>query len=147
MDNSTVVLLNRPIWVAFGEDENDVREIKEIWGFILDERVRKDVVNIDDYLNYLCGVSAWQSQGGECVGGAWISFSGNEYHLKSSYIQDFMKKSRQKMNITYCIFGTRKILDGENDGIYQDEFLVSRTMYQNILEYGSIWDMNEDLNR
>jgi len=144
---SKVVLFNRPVWIVVKETKEG-RDIKEIYGFILQPDVLCDEKGIDDYLDYLCGSSRWSSEGNIVNDDYWSSVLTNEIlHIGTPYISQYMKKSRQQMHVTYLVFDTNKILDKDTVGLYDGEFLTSRELYNNIMEYGSIVDVRNTPNQ
>lgn len=144
---SKVVLFNRPIWVVVEESEES-RDIREIYGFTLDIKGSYDNLSLDDYLDYLCGLSKWCGEGNSIYGNYWTSCLTNEtQHMNTPYISKYMKRSRQQMHLTYLVFDTNKILDKDTNGLYDGHFLTSRELYNNIMEYGSIVDVENTSNK
>ena len=54
------------------------------------------------------------------------------------FIQKYLKRAKQQKYLTYLIFETNKILDNDTKGMLDGEFVISRDLYNNILEYGVI---------
>ena len=141
-----IMIFNRPIWVA--NDEKDIRDIIEIFGCVIpSDSSLKPLYeeNIEDYINYLCGVSKWEQEGNMVDGDLWFStISGETYCLEDPFIQKYMKRARQQMHITYLVFSTNKILDNETKGLQDGVFLISKSLYNSIIEYGVIVDVQNN---
>lgn len=136
--NNTIVLFNRPIWVS--KEDGDIRTLVEIYGFLVNQE-GKDInhKDLEDYLDYLCGTSKWYQHGNSIIDFLWISNSGEErYCFINTYIKNYIKEAREQMHLTYLIFETNKILDKNNPGELDGEFIISRDLYNNIMEYGVI---------
>lgn len=141
-----VVLFNRPIWLV-KDIENGVRNPMEVYGFKLTQYKGEDA--IEDYLDYLCGVAKWEQEGNTYEYGCWIpkDFNDRTYCEHSSNIRRFIRRARQQSFLTYMVFGTNKILDKNTEGMWGGDFIISRDLYNNIMEYGVIVDVqNDDLN-
>ena len=134
-----VVLLNRPLW--FVENYGDIRKLVEVFGFLMPERCDFDAASIDDYLDYLCGVSKWEQEGNSVDDYTWVSnLTGETFDYFNPLIQKYLKRARQQKYLTFLVFETNKILDKETEGVLEGEFIISRKLYNNILEYGVIVD-------
>lgn len=143
MDN-LVVLFNKPIW--FVREDNDIRIVVEVYGYTLPDQTPEQVNEhvIQGYLDYLCGVSKWEQEGNSVKGLDWISnLTGETYDYDDPFVQKIVRRARQQKQITFLVFNTNKILDKDTVGIYDGEFLVSRSLYNNIMEYGVIVDVQK----
>lgn len=139
MDNK-IMIFNRPLW--FTKEEKDIREIIEIWGCIIPAHITPIKKHLDDYLNYLCGVSKWEQEGNSTNGYTWTSnLTGEQYNYFDPFVQKLMKRSRQQMHITYMVFEVKMSLDKDTEGMQEGEFLISRSLYNNIVENGVIVDV------
>ena len=141
MNMDKVVLLNRPLW--FVETGGDVRKLVEVLGFFIPQKCDCDSASLECYLDYLCGVSKWEQAGNsfENNAGTWVSnLTGETFDHFSPFIQKYLKRARQQKYLTYLVFETNKILDRETEGILEGEFIISRGLYNCILEYGTIVD-------
>ena len=143
MDN-LVVLFNKPIW--FVREDNDIRIVVEVYGYTLPDQTPEQVSEhvIQGYLDYLCGVSKWEQEGNSVKGLDWISnLTGETYDYDDPFVQKIVRRAKQQKQITFLVFNTNKILDKDTVGIYDGEFLVSRSLYNNIMEYGVIVDVQK----
>lgn len=132
-----VVLLNRPLW--FVENDGDIRELVEVFGFLMPERCDFDAASINGYLDYLCGVSKWEQEGNSVDDCTWVSnLTGETFDYFDSFIQKYLRRARQQKYLTFLVFETNKILDKDTEGVLEGEFVISRKLYNNILEYGVI---------
>ena len=74
----------------------------------------------------------------------WISnLTGVTYDYDDPFVQKIVRRAKQQKQITFLVFNTNKILDKDTVGIYDGEFLVSRSLYNNIMEYGVIVDVQK----
>ena len=146
--DSRIMIFNKPLWFAY--QETDIRQIVEIWGCILPSHLSPNKVNdeyLEEYLNYLCGVSKWEQEGNSVKGSIWTSnISGETYHYFDPFVQDYIKRSRQQKYLTYLVLETNQTLDKETDGILDGEFLVSRSLYNTIVENGVVVDVKKSPN-
>ena len=137
-----IVLFNRPLW--FVDDDGDIRKIVEIFGFHIPQKCLDlgcDAKDIEGYIEYLCGVSEWEQEGNSVEECTWVSnLTGETYDYFDPFIQQYLKRTRQLKGLTYQVFETDKILDGALDGMMEDEFVISRELYNSIIEYGAIVD-------
>ena len=143
MDN-LVVLFNKPIW--FVREDNDIRKVVEVYGYIIPNQTPEQVSEqvVQGYLDYLCGVSKWEQEGNSVKGLDWISnLTGVTYDYDDPFVQKIVRRAKQQKQITFLVFNTNKILDKDTVGIYDGEFLVSRSLYNNIMEYGVIVDVQK----
>ena len=135
-----VVLLNRPLW--FVDYGGDIRKIVEVFGFLISQKCFEngfDATVIEGYLEYLCGVSKWEQEGNTVDDCTWVSnLTGETYDYFDPFIQKYLKRAKQQKYLTYLIFETNKILDNDTKGMLDGEFVISRDLYNNILEYGVI---------
>lgn len=132
MENTKIVLLNNPIWIVVNKRAG-IRKIIEVWGFKIDfgEYTREDINN---YVAYLLTASKWEQAGGEYdVSTGFIAPTGEAYGDFDEKIEQLKRRS----NITWLLYETRAILDKNTKGMYEN-FLISKQLYDNILEYGSI---------
>lgn len=131
-----VVIFNRPIW-AVKEESLGKRELFEIYGFRIpsntnvdDEKIRTD---IDDYIDYLCGVSQWHSEGNTITsdGEWWINTKDAVIHWsKNKYVKNYLKRSRKQMKVNYRICETCMLESDENTD--NCRFITSKRIYDYI---------------
>lgn len=134
-------MFNKPIWIEL----NDGRVSREldVYGFTLNNvsipYVTKD---IDDYLEYLAGVSKWLLEGNDVDGNWWYSFrTGKEHYMYDYFIKKYIKRARQQMHLSYLIIDTNKAQDTMD--LYDGRFLTNRNIYNNIMEYGAIVNIHK----
>ena len=136
-----VVILNRPLW--FVETGGDIRKLVEVLGFLMPHNCDCDAASLESYLDYLCGVSKWEQEGNSFENNAddctWVSsVTGEAFVFFAPFIQKYLKRARQQKYLTYLVFETNIILDKDTEGILDGEFIISRKLYNDILEYGAI---------
>ncbi len=139
-----IVLLNRPIWVVEKSDkEGDKRNLVELFGFVITQRCIElgcNAEHIDCYLDYICGASKWEQEGNYTDGFTWLSNqNGGTYDIFNPFIQRYLKRARQQKYLTYLVFETD--IEKETEGIVDGEFLISRELYNYIIENGKIIDI------
>lgn len=131
MENTKIVLLNRPIWIVINKRAG-IRKIIEVWGFTINAKELWEDIN--NYVAYLLTASKWEQAGGEYdVSTGFIAPAGEVYGDFDEKIEQLKRRS----NITWLLYETRAILDKNTKGMYEN-FLISKQLYDNILEYGSI---------
>lgn len=97
-------------------------------------------------MDYLCGSSKWEAEGNTVNGCIWVSnLTGDAYDISDPFVVKYMKRARQQMHLTALVFETRKILDAEIEGVLDGEFIISRELYNNIMEYGAVHDLELDV--
>lgn len=138
--NTKVVLFSRPIWLSVKKNRSGIRTIIEILGFIINVHNEFHFYQIEDYIDYLAGSSIWQSAGGDIDILNWISTNGNIYDHRDPLILEFQEKARQDMNVTYRIYETNAVLDEHTKGLFNAHFIVSRELYDKIMNYGAIYE-------
>lgn len=131
-----IALLNRPLW--FVDVDGDIRELVEVFGFLIPERCNYDAACIEGYVDYLCGVSKWEQEGNNFVDEcSWMSnLTGETFDYFDPYIQNYLKRARQQEHLTYLVFETNLNLDKVIEGMQDGEFVISRNLYNYILENG-----------
>lgn len=134
----TVVLLNRPVWIVTGTRKG-VNKISEVLGFKGTSRVNMN--NIEKYLEYLAGASLWFMEGNIVAGNEWITQTGEVYFSQSPYIKDFNESARERLDLSYRVVRTNKILDEKTPGMLEGHFLISWILYDNLMEYGAEVDV------
>ncbi len=141
-----VVLLDKPIWfVIDDEPELGIREILEIWGITVlcpkfENKIdrEKDFTATEEYLEYLCGVSKWQSEGNHYYDDEWLAKTGEVYPPNSYMVREYCRKAKQEKGLAWCQYDTNKNLDDETDGVLGGDFITSKKLADNIREYGKV---------
>lgn len=137
-----VVLFSKPIWLAIEDDENTspIKNIIEILGYRIQPGTDFDKKAIDDYLDYLCGLSQWQQDGN--INDYCFYYKRkpdgdyDRYSITDPEIVSYNVKARKIKNLTHQIYKTNKPL-GESTYGMLNTFILSRDLYDNIKEYGA----------
>jgi len=97
-----IVLFNRPLWINYEVvDESGEKLFCNIFGFVC----KKDqIMGIDNYVDYLCGLSQWQIEGnGTESKDIWIKGK-KSYYCKEEKIKSFCHKTRKIMRLDYEVY-------------------------------------------
>ncbi|MSS18767.1 hypothetical protein [Sodaliphilus pleomorphus] len=141
-----VVLLDKPIWLAIEDNpEEDIRKVVEVCGFNVlwsdtDSKkiIGKEIETTEQYIEHLCGVSKWQSEGNHYYDDEWLARTGEIYPTKCYMVREYCRKARQEKRISWCLFDTSKKIDDETEGVLCEDFIISKTLANNIREFGKV---------
>lgn len=111
-----IILFNKPIWVTDGTI-NDIRDVIELYGYKAPSSANEYIEN--EFLNYLCGVSMWQSAGNDVMKDFWLDYSTMRiYRTNDNFIKEYMKKARKQMQVSFDIYTTNKRLYEKTEGMH-----------------------------